>query len=107
VSYLRTLTALALIGTLALLVAGCGGSTDVDFTKASETVRASLESKGEGFGAPVENVDCPQGVKVEPGLKFECTVRYPDGKIAYALLKILTDEADLNLESLSSHPLLR
>jgi hypothetical protein len=106
VSYLRTLTALALIGT-ALLVAGCGGSTDVDFTKASETVRASLESKGEGFGAPVENVDCPQGVKVEPGLKFQCTVRYPGGKVAYALLKIRTDEADLNLESLSPRPFLR
>jgi len=106
VSYLRTISALALLGTLALLVAGCGGGTDVDFTKASETVRASLESKREGFGAPVENVDCPQGVTVEVGTKFECTVRYPDGKVAYALLRIRTDEADLNLESLSPHPVL-
>jgi hypothetical protein len=107
VSYLRVITALALVATCALFVAGCGGGTDVDFTKASETVRASLESKGEGFGAPVENVDCPSGVKVEPGLTFECTVRYPDGKVAYALLKIRTDEADLNLESLSPHPFAR
>ncbi|MBS1894299.1 MAG: DUF4333 domain-containing protein [Actinobacteria bacterium] len=106
-SYLRTLTALAAIGVLALLVTGCGSGTDVDFTKASETVRASLESKREGFGAPIENVDCPQGVKVEPGTKFECTVRFPDGKVAYALLKIRTDEADLSLESLSSHPFSR
>ncbi len=101
---LRPLTALALLGTLALLVAGCGGGTDVDFTKASETVRASLESKGEGLGVPVENVDCPQGIAVEPGTTFECTVRFPDGKVAYALLKIRTKEADLNLESLSPHP---
>jgi hypothetical protein len=101
---LRPLTALALLGTLALLVAGCGGGTDVDFTKASETVRASLESKREGFGAPVENVDCPKGVKVEPGTEFQCTVRYPDGKVAYALLKIRTKEADLNLEALSPDP---
>jgi hypothetical protein len=107
VSYLRTTAALALVGTLALLIAGCGGSTDVDFTKASETVRASLESKREGFGAPVENVDCPKGVKVEVGMKFECTVRYPGGKVAYALLRIRTDEADLNLESLSPRPFLR
>ncbi len=106
-SYLRTLTALALVGTIALLVAGCGGSTDVDFTKASETVRASLESKREGLGAPVENVDCPKGVKVEVGAIFQCTVRYPGGKVAYALLKIRTDEADLNLESLSPHPFSR
>ncbi|MBS1885142.1 MAG: DUF4333 domain-containing protein [Actinobacteria bacterium] len=96
-----------LFSILALLVAGCGGGTDVDRTKASETVRASLESKREGFGVPVENVDCPGGVKVEPGTHFECEVRWPDGTVAYALLKIRTDEADLNLESLSPHPFLR
>ena len=102
---LRTTTALALAGTLALLVAGCGGGTNVDFTKASETVRASLESKREGFGVPIENVDCPSGVKVEVGTEFQCTVRYPDGKVAYALLKIRTKQADLNLELLSPHPI--
>jgi chromosome condensin MukBEF MukE localization factor len=104
VSYPRTTVALALVVALALLVAGCGGGTDVDFTKASETVRASLESKREGFGAPIENVDCPKGVAVDPGTYFECTVRYPDGKVAYALLKIRNAEADLSLESLSRHP---
>lgn len=103
-SYLRLITALSLAAALALVVAGCGGASEVDYQKASETVRASLESKGEGFGAPVENVDCPKGVKVEPGTKFECTVHFPDGKVAYALLKIRTEEADLNLEALSPHP---
>lgn len=106
-AYLRTVTALLLAAVLALAVAGCGGGTDVDYQKASETVRASLESKRQGFGVPVENVDCPQGVAVEVGTKFECTVRFPDGKVAYALLKIRTAEADLNLESLSSHRALR
>jgi chromosome condensin MukBEF MukE localization factor len=104
VTYPRALLILALAATLALLVAGCGGGTDVDYQKASETVRASLESKREGFGAKVENVDCPKGVKVEVGTEFECTVLYPDGTVAYALLKIRTAEADLNLESLSQHP---
>jgi chromosome condensin MukBEF MukE localization factor len=103
-SFLRTTTVLVLAATVALLVAGCGSGTDVDYQKASETVRASLESKREGFGAPVENVDCPKNVKVEVGDEFECEVRYPDGKVAYALLKIRTTEADLNLESLSPHP---
>ncbi len=97
----RALAAFALTGALAVPLAGCGGSTDVDYQKASETVRASLESKREGFGAPVENVDCPQGVKVAVGTEFECTVRYPGGNVAYALLKVRTTEADLNLESLS------
>lgn len=100
-SRLRVISALCLPLALALLLAGCGGGTDVDYQKASETVRASLESDREGFGAAIENVDCPQGVAVEPGTTFECTVRYPDGKVAYALLKIRTAEADLNLESLS------
>jgi chromosome condensin MukBEF MukE localization factor len=107
VSYLRLTSALALAAALALLVAGCGGGTDVDYQKASETVRASLESKREGFGAPVENVDCPKGVEVEVGTEFECTVRFPDGKVAYALLKVRTEKADLNLESLSPHPFAR
>jgi hypothetical protein len=103
----RTLATLALAAVLVLLVAGCGGGTNVDYQKASETVRASLESKREGFGVEIENVDCPQGVKVEVGDEFECTVLYPDGKVAYALLKIRTDKADLNLESFSQHPFLR
>jgi hypothetical protein len=104
VAYLRSIILLAVLAALTLFAAGCGGGTDVDYQKASETVRASLESKREGFGAPVENVDCPKGVKVEPGTTFECTVRYPDGKVAYALLKIRTEKADLSLEALSPHP---
>jgi hypothetical protein len=96
--------ALVLAGAVVLLLAGCGGGTDVDYTKASETVRASLESTREGFGTKVEAVDCPSGVKVEPGTQFECTVRYPDGKVAYAQLRIRNSEADVSLESLTRRP---
>ncbi|HKZ14331.1 MAG TPA: DUF4333 domain-containing protein [Solirubrobacterales bacterium] len=103
--YLRTLTFLAVFAALALLLAGCGGSTNVDATKASETIRASLESKHEGFGTPVESVDCPSGVEVEPGAHFECTVRWPDGTVAYAQLRIRDVKADLSLETLSPKPL--
>jgi len=101
----RALAVLALVGTGGLLLGGCGGGTDVDSTKASETVRASLESKREGFGTKVESVDCPGGVKVEPGTHFECTVRWPDGKVAYARLLIRDAKADLTLETLSPKPL--
>ena len=100
----RLLIALTALLASALLAAGCGGGTDVDFTKASETVRASLESSREGFGTKVENVDCPKNVKVEAGAQFECTVRYPDGTVAYALLKIRDAEADLTFESLTPQP---
>src|SRR6201986_1124510 len=68
----RALAAVALIAIAALLVAGCGGGGDVDRVKASETVKASLESKREGLGAEVESVDCPSGVAVDPGTHFEC-----------------------------------
>lgn len=98
------LAALALAGLGAFFLAGCGGGTDVDYTKASETVRASLESKREGFGTKVESVDCPSGVKVEPGAHFECTVRFPDGRVAYARLRIRDAKADLSLESLTPKP---
>jgi hypothetical protein len=101
----RALAALALLATGALLFTGCGGGTNVDPTKASETIRASLESKREGFGTKVESVDCPDGVKVEPGTHFECTVRWPDGKVAYAQLLIRDAKADLSLESLAPKPL--
>lgn len=103
----RILTALVPFVALALLLSACGGATEVDYRKASDTVRASLESKREGFGVTLENVGCPKGVKVEPGVEFECTVRYPDGRVAYALLKIRTAAADLNLETLSPRPILR
>lgn len=103
--YLRPVTLLALLATAAILLAGCGGGTEVDPTKASDTIRASLESKREGFGTKVESVDCPDGVKVEPGTHFECTVRWPDGKVAYAQLLIRDAEADLSLESLDPKPL--
>jgi hypothetical protein len=96
--------ALALAGLAALLLAGCGGGTDVDYTKASETVRASLESKREGFGTEVESVVCPSGVKVEPGTHFECTVRFGNGRVAYAQLRIRDAKADLSLESLTPKP---
>jgi chromosome condensin MukBEF MukE localization factor len=105
VEYLRPIALLAVIAALALLVAGCAGGTNVDSTKASETVRASLESKREGFGTKVESVDCPGGVEVEAGTHFECTVRWPDGKVAYAQLRIRDAKADLSLESLSPKPL--
>jgi hypothetical protein len=101
----RALAAVALAAFLGLMLVGCGGGTNVDPTKASDTIRASLESTREGFGTKVESVDCPDGVKVEPGAHFECTVRWPDGKVAYAQLLIRDAKADISFESLSPKPL--
>jgi hypothetical protein len=100
----RACAALLLVGLAMFVVAGCGGGTQVDYTKVAETVRASLESKREGFGVKVESVDCPSGVDVEPGTHFECTVRFPGEKVRYARLRIRDADADLSLESLSPRP---
>ena len=101
-AYLRATVPVALIAALALSLAGCGGGTDVDFTKASETIKASLESPKEGFGVRVAKVECPSGVAVDPGTKFECLVEFPGGKIQYAKVRIRDDKADLSVESLDS-----
>ena len=102
--YLRPVTFLVVLAAIALLVTGCGGGTDVDSTKASDTIRASLESPREGFGTRVDSVDCPSGVEVEAGTTFECTVRWPDGKVAYAQLRIRDAKADISFESLTPKP---
>jgi len=104
VEYLRPVTFLVVLAAIALLVTGCGGGTDVDSTKASDTIRASLESPREGFGTRVDSVDCPSGVEVEAGTTFECTVRWPDGKVAYAQLRIRDAKADISFESLTPKP---
>jgi hypothetical protein len=101
VSYLRAIKALALICAVGLLLAGCGGGTDVDYTKAAETIKASIESPREGFGVQVEGVECPSGVKVEPGTHFECAVEFEGGKLRWAKVEIRDAKADLSLESLS------
>jgi hypothetical protein len=102
VAYLRPTAIASLIAALALLLAGCGGGTDVDYTKASETIKASLESPKEGFGVRVDKVECPSGVAADPGTHFECLVEFPGGKIAYADVRIRDTKADLSVESLNS-----
>ncbi len=101
-AYLRATVLVSLIAALALLVAGCGGGTDVDYTKASETIKASIESPREGFGVRVAKVECPSGVAVDPGTHFECLVEFPGGKIQYAKVRIRDEKADLSVESLES-----
>ncbi len=102
----RPIAALALLGALAAVAAGCGETT-IDHVKAEETVKASLESKREGFGRKVASVECPSGVAVEPGTTFECQVRFADGKSAQAVMLIRTSNADLNLKDLLPHMVAR
>lgn len=97
--------AFALLAILGLMLAGCG-DTVIDATKAEETVKASLESKT-GLDRRLTAVDCPGGVVVTPGDRFECTLEFPGGQTGKAILKIRDSEADLNLEDVLPHSLAR
>lgn len=75
----------ALVGIIALL-SGCGSKV-IDHTKAEEFIRQDLA----GVGVEVENVSCPSGVKVGPGVDFECSVA-ADGEKAVVQMRIVDDE---------------
>jgi hypothetical protein len=101
----RRLGVLALLLALPIVAAGCGGTT-IDSVKAEETIKASLESK-KGLDRKLASIDCPGGVDVQPGATFECSLRFPGGQTGRAVLKIRDSEADLNLEDVLPHTLLK
>jgi NAD(P)H-hydrate repair Nnr-like enzyme with NAD(P)H-hydrate epimerase domain len=87
----RTLLAAALIVLLAVLLAGCGGTT-VDPVKLEDTLQASLEKS---FHEKITSVDCPSGLDVTPGATFKCEVTFSDEQRKAALMKIRDKEADI------------
>jgi hypothetical protein len=64
----------------------------IDDDKAEDVVQADLER---GLDVRVESVECPSGVDVEPGERFECDVTAANGDMATATLKIRNEDADL------------
>ncbi len=83
---------------VAALVAGCGG-TVIDDAKTEDAIAENVESS---LGKKVSSVDCPSGVDVEAGASFECTVSLTGGKEETATLKILNEDADVELVDLSA-----
>ncbi len=96
-SALPRLGAALAVAAVALAAAGCG-STVIDQQKVEEQVKESSEKIS---GAKVSSVECPSGVKVEPGATFACSVKFSSGKEETAQLKIRDKEADLDFEALS------
>jgi NAD(P)H-hydrate repair Nnr-like enzyme with NAD(P)H-hydrate epimerase domain len=87
----RFLLAAASIAVLAVLLAGCGGTT-VDPVKLEDTLQASLEKS---FHEKITAVDCPSGQEVDPGSTVTCEVTFSDDKRKAALLEIRDKEADI------------
>lgn len=90
--------ALAAAIAVAALAAGCGG-TVIDDVKTEDAIAENVESS---LGKKVSSVDCPSGVDVEAGASFECTVSLTGGKEETATLKILNEDADVELVDLSA-----
>ncbi|MET0306959.1 MAG: DUF4333 domain-containing protein [Solirubrobacterales bacterium] len=82
---------------LVFLAVGCGG-TVIDDAKTEAAIEQNLE---DSVGQKVSKVDCPSGVEVEPDATFDCTVTLADGKEETATLKILNEDADVEVTDLS------
>lgn len=92
----RTGALAALAAAAALLAAGCG-ETVIDDVKTEEAIEQNLES---GLGKEVSSVDCPSGVEVEAGASFDCTVTLKGGNRETASLRVLNEDADVEVTGL-------
>ncbi len=77
----------------AFLAPGCGG-TEIDDAATADTVEQYLENS---IGQKVSSVECPSGVEVESGETFSCEARLEDGATETVTLKILNEDADIEV----------
>lgn len=93
---MRLMRRLALpFAALAVLVfaSGCG-ETVIDATKTEEALEANLSKSLNG---KVAAVDCPSDVEVKKGNTFNCSVNMQKGQDQTVTLKILNEDADVNV----------
>lgn len=88
------LLAAALIA--AALAAGCG-ETVIDDAKTEAAIEQNIEGS---VGKKVTAVDCPSGVEVVVDETFDCTLSLAGGKEETATMKILNEDADIELADL-------
>lgn len=95
-SSLSRAVALVALALVAIGVAGCG-ETVIDDAKTEAAIEQNLESS---VGQKVASVDCPSGVEVEAGATFDCAVNLTGGEQETATLKILNEDADVEVTNL-------
>lgn len=95
-SLLGRSSALVVLVSAAFLVAGCG-ETVIDSAKTEAAIEENLQKS---LGKQVSSVDCPSDVEVKAGASFDCTVTLKGGKEETASLKIINDEADVEVTNL-------
>lgn len=94
-TYFARLTALTGLIAVALVAAGCG--TAIDDAATEDVIEQNLENS---VGQKVSSVECPSGVEVEPKATFDCEVTLADGKSETVTLKILNEDADIEIAEL-------
>jgi hypothetical protein len=92
-SFLGRYGALAALMVAAVVVAGCG-ETVIDDVKTEAAIEKNLKPT---FGKRLTGVDCPENVEVKKGNIFECALTLTDGKEEAVKLKILNDNADVEM----------
>lgn len=95
-SWLGRSGALAALLTVLFLAQGCG-ETVIDDAKTEAAIEDNLQ---QSVGQKVTSVDCPSGVEVETDATFDCTVSLAGGKEETATLKILNEDADVEVTDL-------
>jgi hypothetical protein len=95
-SWLGRSAALAALLAIVFLAQGCG-ETVIDDAKTEAAIEDNLQKS---VGQKVTSVDCPSGVEVEPDTTFDCTVSLAGGKEETATLKILNEDADVEVADL-------
>jgi hypothetical protein len=80
----------------AFVAAGCG-ETVIDAAKTEAAIEQNLE---DSVGKKVSSVDCPSDIEVEPDASFDCTVSLAGGKEETATLKIINEDADVEVTDL-------
>lgn len=88
--------ALAALLLMAFPAAGCG-ETVIDAAKTEAAIEQNLE---ESVGQKISSVECPSDVEVKAGQSFDCAVSLAGGKEETATLKILNEDADVEVTNL-------
>jgi hypothetical protein len=83
-----------------LVLAGCGGGTELDSGKLEETLPHDLRH---AVNEPIKSASCPSGIKVEKGNEFTCEIVLASGEKKTAKLKLLNEEADYAFLGFSSN----
>lgn len=98
----RTVGVLLPLATAGLLVAGCGGSSDLSTNDLEQEMQARFEEElnidPTAELSPIAGIECPAEIESEEGNEFECAVELTDGGEVTAQVRLTDDEGGFSAE---------